>query len=134
MRQAATVLTCTIALLLTGMMLVSTFDGKWKVRMIPDPDALRAREKEWDETLAFTPTTFMAETFGAKNGFKPVSYEEDTRRLGPATFTAIMKSDTAGTAKWTGTMQATSMQGQLVWTKKDGTVLNYTFNGEKSNN
>ena len=40
-------------------------------------------------------------------------------------------SDTQGKAKWHGTVAASEMQGELTWTKKDGTVLSYSFKAER---
>lgn len=120
--------------LVLGMAQTSPFAGKWKIKLVPDDDARAAKQKDSDDTLTFTATTFMAEQFGAKNGFKAAPYEEDTRRMGPASFTSESKSDTAGTAKWTGTITSTVIKGTLTWTQKDGTVLNYTYTGEKAGN
>jgi hypothetical protein len=115
-----------------GMAQTSPFAGKWKIKLVPDDDAKAAKEKESDDTLTFTAQTVIADKWSAAKGFKAANYEQDSRRIGPAMFTAEAKSDTAGTAKWAGTMTATAIQGTLKWIKKDGTELNYTYTGEKS--
>ena len=85
----------------------------------------------FDDVLTFKNGVFTSQSL-AKKGFKPVQFDEDMRKFGPATFTANQRSDSGDTAKWTGTVAATSITGDLVWTKKDGTVLNYSYSGERS--
>jgi hypothetical protein len=134
MARTMTFVAVLMMLMTLGMAQTSPFAGKWKIRLVPDDDAKANKEKESDDTLVFTPTTVAAEKFNAAHGFKPASYEQDSRRIGPATFNAEAKSDTAGTAKWAGTMTASTIQGTLKWTKKDGTELTFTYTGEKTGN
>lgn len=131
MRRMSLITLCLAALVMLGMAMADPFEGtKWKVKVVPDDEARRAGEKEFDDVLVFKGGMFTAEAC-AKYGFKPVQYEEDTRRFGPASFTAQPESDKEGKAKWTGTVTATVIKGELVWTKKDGTVLNYSYTGER---
>ena len=124
-------LTCTLTLLSMAMMLVDGLqDTKWKIKVTPDDDARRAGEKDFDDVLIFKGATFMSQTY-AKYGFKPVNYDDDTRRFGPATFTATPESEKGGKAKWTGTVTATAIKGDLVWTKKNGDVMSYSYTGER---
>ena len=106
------------------------FAGKWTVTVEPDEDARKAGEKTFEDTLVFEGGKFTSEAC-KKHGFGPVEYEEDTRRFGPAKFTAEPSSDKEGKAKWTGMVTAAEISGDMVWTKKDGTVLRYSFKGEK---
>src|SRR5438045_3704971 len=69
------------------LMMADPFQGKWKVSIEPDEEARHAGQKPIDDTLIFDGGTFLAESFKPR-GFAPCSYEEDTRRFGPATFTA----------------------------------------------
>ena len=55
-----------------------------------------------------------------KKGFAEVAYEEDSRRFGPATFSANMTSEKEGKAKWTGTAVASARRrrtpsGRPLW-------------------
>ena len=111
--------------------LAGGLEGKWKVKVEPDEDARKAGEKEFDDTLVFTATKFHSEACKGK-GFGETNYDEDTRRFGPTAFTAEATSDKEGKAKWTGTVTATEITGELVWTKKDGTELHYSYKGSKS--
>src|SRR3954470_10373767 len=108
-----------------------TFTGKWKVTMSPDEAAAKAGEKEFADTLVFTGDKFVAEAC-KKYGFDAVTYDSDTRRFGPATFTAEPKSEKEGKAKWTGTVTGSSISGEMTWTKKDGTELHYSYKGERA--
>lgn len=107
-------------------------DTKWKVKVTPDGEASRAGQKEVDDTLVFKAATF-ASTAWAKHGFKPVSYEDDTRGApgGMQGFTAEATSEKEGKTKWMGTAAADQISGEMTWVKKDGTELHYTFRGER---
>jgi len=109
----------------------SGVEGKFKVKVEPDEDARKAGEKDYDDTLTITASKFVSEAC-KKHGFGETTYDEDTRRFGPATFTAEAKSDKEGTAKWSGTVTVNEIQGEITWTKKDGTTLHYTYKGSKS--
>jgi len=106
-------------------------DFKWAVKVIPDPQAISDGGKPFDDTLSFKNGTFKSE-YLLKKGFKPASYDEDMRKYGPATFTVTVKSDSGETVKWTGTVAATSITGDIVWTKKDGTMMNFSYSGERA--
>lgn len=67
----------------------------------------------------------------AKKGFKPANVDDNTMRMGPATFEVKAESDSNGSAKWNATVTANQMTGTLAWTKADGSTLNYTFSGER---
>jgi hypothetical protein len=124
-----------VALLLVAcslgfMRMADPFEGtKWNVVLTPDPSA-GGNDKEFNDTLIFKGGMFRS-TECEKKGFKPVQYDENTTRMGPATFTAEPASAKEGKAKWTGTVTANMITGDMVWTKKDGTEVHYTFKGER---
>ncbi len=115
---------------ITPRAIASGVEGKWKVKVEPDEDARKAGEHDYDDTLTITADKFVSEAC-KKHGFGATTYDEDSRRFGPATFTAEAKSDKDGTAKWSGTVTASEIQGEMTWTKKDGTQLHYTYKGSK---
>jgi hypothetical protein len=127
----ATVLTFVASVALARF--AQPFEGtKWKVKVTPDEAAKMAGEKEFDDTLIFKGGKFTA-TACEKYGFKPVEYKEEMAPGGmTASFTAEPTSDKEGTAKWHGNKNANVLDGEMTWTKKDGTVLNYTFKGERT--
>lgn len=130
-RFTTILLLCTIAVPCMAMMLADGLqDTKWKIKVTPDEDARGSGGKEFDDVLIFKGPNFTSQAL-AKQGFKPVVYDDDTRRFGPASFTATPESDKGDKAKWTGTVTATAIKGELVWTKKDGKVLSYTYTGER---
>ena len=135
MRRITLTLACALTLLAVAQtaaaLLAQPFEGtRWKVTVMPDDEAQRAGEKPFDDVLVFKGGKFTAEAC-AKYGFKPVEYKEETTRGPVASFTAEPKSDKEGTAKWHGNISGSEMTGELTWTKPDGTVLNYTFKGER---
>ena len=107
------------------------FEGTlWKVAVTPDSDAASAGEKSFEDALTFKGGKFTSEKFKAR-GFDSVTYDTDTSPGNIGTFTATSKSDKNGSAKWSGQVAATSIKGDFVWTKPDGTVLTFSFTGEK---
>lgn len=105
--------------------------GKWKVTVTPDEDARKEREKEFKDILIFKGSTFTS-TESKKFGFETGVYEEDVHPGGIGGFSATLKSKTTyGTMKWTGLVAASELTGNMVWTKKDGVKLNFTFKGSK---
>ena len=68
----------------------------------------------------------------AARGFGPADIQEDTAPVGPAQFTCTQTSDKEGKIEWTGNTTGTGdIQGSMVWTKKDGTVLHFDFRGSR---
>jgi len=123
-----------VVVLAVGLSLADPFEStRWKIRVVPDDDARHAKAREFDDVISFKGSQFSSEYLG-KLGFKAAPYEEDTRRFGPANFSAEQSSQTEGKVQWSGTVTAATINGQLKWTKKDGTELNYTFQGEKLQN
>ncbi len=109
------------------------FNGNWKVTISPaDDDAGKAGAKEFKDVLTFKGSLFKSAEL-EKKGFKPATYEEDTRGGVAATFKCEMKSEKAGKAVWKGMSTGADISGELVWTKADGTELRYSFKGEKGN-
>jgi hypothetical protein len=134
MPRVALPILCVLAIASLAMALAQPLEGtRWRIKLVPDEDARRAGEKETEDVLSFKGGQFSSETW-AKKGFKPVEFEEDTRGLTTALFKAEAKSDTDGTAKWSGSVTSIAMKGEFVWTRKDGTELNYTLTGEKVQN
>ncbi len=135
--RPATIILSAICLMLLGAAAAPTplmrdpLVGTWSVTVTPDNDARHDGEKDFKETLIFKGATFEA-TVWKKHGFEAGPYEEDIRQGGVGAFTAVQNSKTGeGTANWSGSVMAVDMRGDLKWTKKDGTVENYTFTGTK---
>jgi hypothetical protein len=138
MRRLSISLLILLALALTavptraGRTLSDPLEGKYKIKVDPDEEGHKKGEKEFDDTFVFKADKCWSETL-KKKGFADAVYDEDSRRFGPVAFKAESKSDKEGTAKWSGTITATAIEGELVWTKKDGTEIHYSYKGEKSN-
>ena len=106
--------------------------GTWKIKILPDDDAIKAGEKkEIEDKVTFKGSKFTSARWKKDHKFEAVDYEEDSRRGVIAKFTARPQSKTGGKMEWTGTATANTMKGEITWTKADGTVLKYTFEGEK---
>jgi hypothetical protein len=108
-------------------------NSKWRIKLVPDDDARRAGEKEFDDVITFQALKFTSDAM-AKQGFATKEYDPDVRGRGmSATFQVEVKSESNGTAKWTGSATLQSIQGQLVWTKKDK-PLTFSYTGQKVQN
>ncbi len=106
--------------------------GTWKINIMPDEDARNAGEKkEIEDKVTFKGSKFVSARWKKEHRFEPVDYEEDSRSGLIAKFTAKPKSKTGGTMEWTGTATGNAIKGEITWTKLDGTVLKYSFEGEK---
>jgi len=105
--------------------------GTWKIKVTPDGDASNAGEKEVDDKITFKGSKFVSETWKKKHKFEAADYEEDSRSGVIAQFKAKLESKTGGKMEWSGTTSANQIKGEVTWTKPDGTVLKYSFSGEK---
>ena len=107
------------------------FIGDWNVVFNPSgEDANQPGVKKFEDKVTFTADQISAKTLTAR-GFGPGDLKEDTRVMGPATFTATQTSDKEGKIDWNGMVDATQLSGTITWTKKDGTVVHYDFLGNK---
>jgi len=100
-----------------------------KVKVVPDKATADKGEKEFDDTLSFADGKFSSSFFLAK-GFKPATYggeKEDTE----AEFEVEQTSVTNGLINWLGEIRGKKFMGRLMWKKKDGSTLNYNFEGTK---
>ena len=108
-------------------------EGTWKIKIVPDDDAIKAGEKkEIEDKVTFKGSKFTSARWKKDHKFDAVAYEEDSRRGIIAKFTAKPQSKTGGKMEWSCTAQANTIKGEITWTKADGTVLRYTFEGEKT--
>ena len=108
------------------------FEGtKWKVVLSPDEDSRRAGAKDFKDTLIFKGGKFISEACKA-HGFQPADYEENTRPGMVGAFKATATSAKEGKAEWHGNATVNQLDGEMTWTKADGSVIRYTFKGDKS--
>jgi len=108
------------------------FPGNWSITLTPSgTDGNLPGVKEIDEVLTFTSNDMSTKVL-AQHGFGPAPYDEDTTGYGPATFKCTQTSDKEGKIVWQGTTTGQDMTGTMVWTKKDGSLVHYDFQGSKS--
>ena len=108
----------------------SPLDGTaWAVKVTPDEAAMKKGEKVFDDVIVFQ-SGRVAMSECVKVGFKSSSYTAEKAGDGWA-FNTQQMSEKEGKTAWTGDIKGDTIKGRLVWTKKDGTVFNYTFEGKK---
>ena len=106
-------------------------DGtRWSVKVTPDAIAAGKGEKAFDDVIvADGGLVTMSEC--EKWGFKPSKYT--TQQAGEGmSFRTEQTSKKEGHSIWTGDIVGDKITGKMAWTKKDGTVLNYSFEGMKA--
>lgn len=124
----------TLALILSSVALagheVAVLDGtSWKVEVEPDGMAKDKGEKQFDETLTFADGNVTLST--PKVGFASSAYTVTKAGEKDFTFKAERESAGEGSSIWTGTVHGKSLEGKMIFTKNDGTVLTYNFHGSK---
>jgi hypothetical protein len=109
---------------------VAVLDGtSWKLDVEPDSMAKDKGEKQFKETLTFADgnVTLSAPKVGSEAS--PYSVTKAGEK--DMTFTAERVSYGEGSSVWTGTVHGKDVDGKMIWTKNDGSVLTYTFKGNK---
>ena len=108
----------------------AVLDGtSWKLDVEPDAMAKDKGEKNFGETLTFAEGSVSLSA--PKVGLAASPYS--VSKTGENDFTFKVERLTAGegSSVWTGVIHGKSLEGKLIWTKNDGTVLTYTFKGSK---
>ncbi len=125
-------LLCTVVVAPTCA-LADALVGTWKIKIAPDEDAIKAGEKkEIEDKVTFKGSKFVSARWKKDHKFEPVDYEEDSRSGVIAKFTAKPESKMGGKMEWTGMVTSGVIKGEITWTKLDGAVLKYAYEGEKS--
>lgn len=109
---------------------VPVLDGtSWKVDVKPDDMAKDTGEKDFKETMTFADGKVSLSA--PKVGFGASPYTVTQAGKKDWTFKAERASDGEGSSVWTGTVHEKDVEGKLIWTKNDGSVMTYTFKGSK---
>lgn len=110
---------------------VAALDGtSWKIEVGPDSMAKQKGEKDYKEVLTFA-DGMVSMNEGQKVGFASSHYDLAKSGDKDWTFKTAQDSQSVGQTVWTGTIHESSMDGKMIMTKKDGSVLTYTFKGNK---
>ena len=105
------------------------YGTSWKVDVEPDNMAQSKGEKQFKETLTFADGNITVSA--PKVGFEATPYSVTKAGEKDFTFTASRTSTGEGNSVWTGNVHGNNLEGKLIWTKNDGSVLTYTFKGTK---
>jgi hypothetical protein len=106
-------------------------DGtKWNVKVTPDEAAMKKGEKVFDDVLVFD-GGYVSMSECLKYGFKASKYTADKSGDGWS-FQTEQMSKKQGKSIWTADVMGDAVKGKMVWTKADGTVLGYMFEGRKA--
>jgi len=124
---AFAVLLCTAAMAAEK---VAVLDGtSWKLDVEPDSMAQSKGEKQFKETLTFADGNITVSA--PRVGFEATPYSVTKAGEKDFAFKAERTSAGEGNSVWTGTVHGNNLEGKLIWTKNDGSVLTYTFKGTK---
>jgi len=102
-------------------------ESSWNIRITPDSKAAGEGEKVINDTIIL------------QQGFlrSKVSTDEHAFGTGPYTLkgkeiTAQIKSNYEGKIDWSCLWTGDTIAGRMVWTRRDGAVLTYTFSGARA--
>jgi len=110
---------------------VAVLDGtSWKVEVHPDEMTEKKGEKSFDETMLFADGMVSLTEYG-KMGFASSPYTVTKSGEKDWTFKTESTSASNGASVWTGKIHEDGMNGKLILTKADGSVLTYSFKGHK---
>jgi hypothetical protein len=109
---------------------VAVLDGtSWKVEVEPDSMAKDKGEQDFKETLTFADGNLSLSA--PKVGSEALPYSVSKTGKNDFTFKAERETSGEGSSVWTGTIHGKSIEGKMIWTKNDGSILSYSFKGSK---
>ena len=109
---------------------VAVLDGtSWKIEVEPDSMAKDKGEKQFKETLTFADGNITLSAPKVGSEVSPYSVSKAGEK--DFTFKADRTSWGEGNAVWTGTTHGKALEGKMILTKNDGSVLTYNFHGSK---
>jgi hypothetical protein len=109
---------------------VAVLDGtSWKIEVEPDAMAKRTGETQFKETVTFADGNVSLSAPRVGFGASPYSVSITDKK--DWTFKAERVSAGEGRSVLTGTVRGDNVDGKLIWTKNDGVVMTYTFQGSK---
>jgi len=110
---------------------VAALDGtSWKINVEPDEMAQKKGEKQYDDVATFA-DGMVSMKEAQKVGFASSPYEVTKSGDKDWTFKTEQVSASSGRSLWTGTIHEKDITGKLIVTQKGGTVVTYTFKGNK---
>jgi len=101
-------------------------EGAWKVKVTPDAATAAKGEKEFDDTLTLRKGKFRS-TAGEAHGFEEAPYRVEGNH-----WMSDAGSPKEGRTHWHGQVSGDSVEGEMTWTRAEGTVLNFTFTGSRA--
>lgn len=101
-----------------------------QLKVVPEQAAAGKGAKEFSDKIIFADSKFSSEYFVAK-GFKPAVYRGEVEPK-EAEFEVEQTSESEGVITWLGEIRGQQISGRLKWRLKDGTTLNYNFEGTKN--
>jgi hypothetical protein len=109
---------------------IAVLDGtSWKVDVEPDSMAKDKGEKQFKETLTFADGNISLSAPKVGTDASPYSVTKAGEK--DFTFKSERYSSGEGNSVWTGTAHGNDLEGKMILTKNDGSVLTYTFKGNK---
>ena len=109
---------------------VAVLDGtSWKVDVKADSMTHEKGEKDFKETLTFADGNITLSAPKVGDAASPYSVTKKGEK--DYTFKAERDTSGEGTSVWTGDVHGNDIEGKMIWTKNNGTVLTYSFKGNK---
>ncbi len=102
-------------------------EGSWNLKVTPDAGAVAQGEKATTDTLTLQQGFLRSKGSTSEHAFGTGPYT-----IKGSEFTAQIKSNYEGKIDWSGMWTGDTIAGRMVWTRRDGTVLTYTFSGTRA--
>lgn len=100
--------------------------GTWNVKVVPDAEGATKGEKEFDDTLTLKKGKFKS------SACEPYGFGSTPYTVEGSSWMTDQESKNEGKSHWHGEVSGDAMSGKMTWTKPDGTVLNYAFQGTRA--
>jgi len=102
-------------------------ESSWNIRITPDSKAAGEGEKVINDTLILQQGFLRSKVGTDEHGFGTGPYTLKGKEI-----TAQIKSNYEGKIDWSCLWTGDTIAGRMVWTRRDGAVLTYTFSGARA--
>ena len=104
--------------------------SQWKIKITPDEAAKRQGEKAGRDALVFRDGKLISKGCG-RYGFGPSTYTAN-QSGSTWTFNTEQTSPNKGNTSWSGQISGNTITGTMLWTKKNGNAIHYSFAGQRA--
>ncbi len=101
----------------------------WHLTVVPEPEASVPGDVMFYDRMVFKRSRVLMDQ-GNKQGFEPAPFTLTPNGNGWS-LTVQQASKKLGARVWSAEIVGSAMSGLMVWTREDGTISRYRFNGQQ---